>query len=951
MKTLYRTIWFSLVVASTVVGLAAEPGITPEEIEADWFHQDEARTRPPQTPPGQRTTVPEEDALGGVDGVKTGRWGFHTENELDPWWQVDLGKPTSVDRIVLYNRCDSCRSRIERLIVLLSLDGQDYKQAFQNNGKVFGGQPDKKPLVVKLDGRRTRFVRLLQPGKNWFHLDEVEIYSPGSPANLARGKPATQSSTSQWSYKSRPIAVGQAASRGTDTVIRRGLKLAESLGRLEAPIDAETATLRRASGELKQLPPDASEEQKRRLYLQARWTVRKMTLANPLFDFDSVLFVKRAAPMFPHMSDQFYGWWSRPGGSICILEGFKGDSPRVKCFTADWDDGTFLRPDLSFDGKKVLFAYCKYYPEVADLPNKVDKNNLPEDAFFHIYEMNLDGSGVRRLTRGKYDDFDARYLPNDDIVFVSTRKGQALQCGAASAGATDGTMLPDSYVRCGGGDARPVPVFTIHRMNGDGGNLCAISAFENFEWTPSVAADGRIVYARWDYIDRFNGPFMSLWSMNPDGTNPQLVYGNYTKKPQCVFEAQSVPNSTKLIFTACAHHSNLGGSLALLDRPYGSEGQRPLTRLTPEVPFPETEAWADTYYVNPLALSEEYYLVSWSDKRLPGHSRFTRNDPRNPPNAMGLYLYDAFGNLEPLYRDPDISATNPIPVRPRRRPPVVPDGVDWDARQEGRFLLQDVYRGLDGAARGSIRTIRVIGVPPKVQPYMNNPVLGVSREDPGKIVLGTAPVEEDGSAHFRVPSGMSVFFQALDHEGLAVQTMRSLTYVHPNRTLSCAGCHESRDSAPSTGAIPLAAAREPSSLAPGPEGSWPLRYDRLVQPVLDRLCVECHRPGADDAKAAAFDLTADKSYESLISYADKDLYNLAFERDRSIAGEMPARKSQLLALLRKGEGHQGVNLDADDLDRLATWMDTYVHRIGHFSDEQEAELRELRRKLTSVRSK
>ncbi len=946
MKTLYRTVWFSLAAISTVAAFASEPGISPNEVEADWLHQDEMRSRPAEYKSGTKTTVPEEDARGGVDGAKTGMWGFHTENEPDPWWQVDLGKPTPIDRIVLYNRCDSCQSRIARLIVLFSLDGHDFKQAFQNDGTVFGGQPDEKPLVVKLDGAQTRFIRLLQPGKNWFHLDEVEVYSPGSPANVALGKPATQSSTSTWSYKT-PFMV-PTTEPADNNIFARGARLAESLKGMGAPVDTQAATLRRVAEQYEKLPSDATEEQKREVYLQARWAVRKMALANPLLDFDSILFVKRAAPMFPHMSDQFYGWWSRPGGSICILKGFKGDSPAVGCLTDDWDDGTFLRPDLSYDGKKVLFAYCKYYPEVAELPDKVDKNNLPEDAFFQIYEMNLDGSGVRRLTRGKYDDFDARYLPNGDIVFVSTRKGQALQCGTVSAGATDGTMLPDSYVRCGGGDSRPVPVFTIHRMSGDGTNLCAISAFENFEWTPSVAADGRIVYARWDYIDRFNGPFMSLWSMNPDGTNPQLVYGNYTKKPQCVFEAQAVPNSTKLIFTACAHHSNLGGSLALLDRPYGSEGERPLTRLTPEVPFPETEAWADTYYVNPLALSEEYYLVSWSDKRLPGHSRFARDDPRNPPNAMGLYLYDASGNLEPLYRDAEISATNPIPVRPRRRPPVVPDGVEWAAKQEGRFLLQDIYRGLDGVPRGSIKTIRIIGVPPKVQPYKNKPVLGVSREDPGKIVLGTVPVEKDGSAHFRVPSGMSVFFQALDHEGLAVQTMRSLTYVHPNRTLSCVGCHESRDSAPAAGAIPLAAAREPSPLAPGPDGSWPLRYDRLVQPVLDRLCVECHRPGATDTKAAAFDLTPDKSYDALISYADKDLYKLAFERDRSMIGDMPARKSRLLALLRDADGHEGVKLGPDDLDRLATWMDTYVHRIGHFSDEQEAELDELRRKLTSA---
>jgi hypothetical protein len=315
---------------------------------------------------------------------------------------------------------------------------------------------------------------------------------------------------------------------------------------------------------------------------------------------------------------------------------------------------------------------------------------------------------------------------------------------------------------------------------------------------------------------------------------------------------------------------------------------------------------------------------------------------------MGLYLADAFGNLEPLYRDAEISATNPIPLRPRRRPPVLPDSIHWAGRQEGRFLLQDVYRGLNGVPRGTVARLRVIGVPPKVQPYMNNPVLGVSREDPGKIVLGTVPVEEDGSAYFRVPSGMSIFFQALDREGLALQTMRSLTYVQPNQTLSCVGCHESRDSTPTAGAMPLAAARDPSPLKAGPEGSWPLRYDRLVQPVLDKRCVECHRPGADDAKAAETDLTIEKSYDALLSYADKDLYNLAFERDRSLAGEMPARKSRLLALLR--DGHEGVRLDADDLDRLATWMDTYAQRVGHFSDRQEEELRQLRHDLAEMRT-
>ena len=665
-----------------------------------------------------------------------------------------------------------------------------------------------------------------------------------------------------------------------------------------------------------------------------------MALSNPLLNFDTLLFTKRIPPGFPHMSDEYYGWWSRGGGGLFLLEQFKTDSPHVRCLTEGWDAGSFIRPDLSFDGERVLFAYAKFYPDVHKIADKVNKGNLPEDAFYQIYEMRLDGSGIRRLTHGKYDSFDARYLPNDDIVFLSTRKGQAIQVSPSTAQSTlDVPDLPDAYVRCGGGNSRPVPVFTLHRMKSDGTRLLPISAFENFEWTPLVAADGRIVYARWDYIDRFNGPFMSLWSKNPDGTNPQLVYGNYTSRPQCVFEARSVPGSHKFMFTASAHHSNLGGSIGLLDRSRGTEGDAPITRLTPDACFPETEGWPQHYYLNPYPLSENFFLVSWSDAPLPKHTMLM--DPKNNPVAsMGVYFADSLGNMELLYRDPDISSLTPMPVRPRHRPPVVADLAAWDGPKEGRFLLQDVHQGMGGLTRGTVKSLRIVAVPPKVQPHMNRPILGVSAEDPGKYVLGTVPVAEDGSAYFRVPSGVPVLFQAIDGDGFAVQTMRSLTYVQPGQTLACIGCHEHRDRSPSIGAMPLAAQTDPVRLRPGPEGSWPLRYDQLVQPVLDRYCVSCHRSDAEAPKAAAFDLTPAKSYESLIHYADDDLKRLAFERDQSFVGQCPAQNSKIMTLLR--EGHYEVRLDGESSERLITWMDTYAHRQGHFSSEQERELLRLK---------
>jgi hypothetical protein len=922
--------------------------ISPRQIEADWLHPESLRQCAGEMGPraGGKVT-PEQDAIGGCDGVKDGRWGFHTALEDNPWWQVDLGKPTAMDWVVLYNRCDTTASRNSRIIVLASDDGKSFKQVYQHTGQTFYGFSDGKPLYVPLKGLTARYLRLQLSGKSYFHLDEVLIYPPGDRTNIALGKPATQSSISTWSVAHTRTPAGPPA-YPTAKAIERGLRLAEDLRGRGVAVDADVAALQQIGERLKQLPADAGDDARRRLYLDARWAVRKLALRNPLIDFDAIVFAKAAPTQFPHMSDQFYGWWSRPGGGVYVLTGFKGVEPRLRCLTSDMPAGSFIRPELSYDGKKILFAYCRHYPHVWELKDKVTKPNLPEDAFYHIYEMNLDGSGRRQLTRGRYDDFDARYLPDGDIVFLSTRKGTFLQCAAANTAATATADLPDSYVRCGGDNYRPVPVFTLHTMDARGGNLRPTSAFENFEWTPAVANDGRILYTRWDYIDRFNGHFFSLWSTNPDGTNPQLVYGNYTVRPQVVCEAVPIPGSPKLIFTASAHHSIIGGSLALLDRNRGTEETAPITRLTPEVPFPETEANVGAYYANPFPLSEEHYLVGWSNHKLPPHCRVD-NSEQNPVNAMGLYLYDAFGNLTLLHRDPAISSSSPIAVRARPRPPARAATVAAADANEGRFLLQDIYEGLSGVPRGAVKSLRVIGVPPKVQPHMNKPNLGVSREDPGKFLLGTVPVEADGSAYFRVPSGVSVLFQALDADGLALQTMRSLTYVVPNQTLSCVGCHEARDTAPvASRALPLAARRAPSRLAPGPAGSWPLRYDQLVQPVLDKLCVSCHRPGSGDAVAAKFDLTPAKSYDSLLNFAGKDLHTLAFEKDRSTVGDMPARKSKLLALFKGAQGHHDTRLDADSFNRLVMWMDLYAQRLGHYSDEQEAQLRELRAKLAAA---
>ena len=951
--------WLLLSLFLSVPGLSlfAESRSTaswPQRVEADWILAEQvallSATKEPVTT--------QADAAGGCDGVKNGEWGFHTGDAENPWWQVDLGEMQRIARVTIWNRT-SAAERAREIRVLLSDDGTNFRPVYQHDGTVFYGATDGKPLVVALRGQVGRFVRLALPGRNFLHLDEVEVFGEADPLkNLALHRPADQISVSTWSVAHRAGSVepdwAECARQSLKICERLAEEFAGEIGdRSQVGTETRGAVVR-LKQQLAGLPAGQSAQP---LFLAARRLQRRIALTNPLLrGGDTVLFTKRVPGSFNHMSDQYYGWWSKPGGGLYLLHGLTTDSPTEECITTAFKGpGSFLRPMLSYDGSKVLFAWCRYYPHLAAEPNKLDKANVPEDAFYHLFEMNLDGSGLRQLTHGKYDDFDGRYLPDGRLVFLSTRRGQSLQAGRESAARTLAQPdLPDCYVRCGGGPERPVAVYTLHTMKADGTDLCAISPFEMFEWTPDITHDGSILYSRWDYIDRDNMPYMGLWAINPDGSNARAVFKNYTRTPHCTFEAKPIPGSHKLIFTASGHHAQTMGSLVLLDPSAGTDGTPPITRLTPEVPFPEIEGWPMTSYANPWPLSERFHLVAWGCEgaQVPGPGGWDRwHAVQRPHNGMALYLYDAGTRTrELLWADADISCGDPIPIRPRERPPVIASQLADETGREGRFLLADVYEGLANVPRGEIKSLRVVAVPAKTHPTMNFPSIGVTHDDPGKCVLGTVPVEADGSAYFRVPSGVIVFFQALNARGVAVQTMRSVTYVQPGQTLSCIGCHEDRRQAPPVHAA-LAAARQPSNLTAGPEGSWPLRFDRLVQPVLAARCVGCHNPQATNALAGRFDLRPAKAYDTLVAFGRPSLQDQVWEgyrRGFSVPGDGVAQKSALLRWLDDHNRPCGLALDPDGRERLLTWMDTYAQRLGQFSDEQERALTELRQAYAAL---
>ncbi len=323
-----------------------QPVITPQQIEADWLLQDVVRKLPPAEPAtaARSPVTTADDAAGAVDGVKDGTYGFHTAGDAVPWWQVDLGHATPLGRIVIYNRCDGkVEDRAARLEVLLSDDGKAWQPLYRHDGTKFFGQTGGPPLTVEAGGKPARLVRLQLPAAQYFHLDEVEIYPAAGSDNVALRKPADQSSVSQWS-KPHTKVVAPAAVATPEVpeptypvaeVLPRGLALAADLRRLGTDVSSQEQVLRDVQQRFGQLGGDAPAAQRRELYLKARWAVRQMALANPLLDFDDLLFVKRVPGSFTHMSDQYYGWFSRPGGGVFILEDFKSDQPRLRCLTGE----------------------------------------------------------------------------------------------------------------------------------------------------------------------------------------------------------------------------------------------------------------------------------------------------------------------------------------------------------------------------------------------------------------------------------------------------------------------------------------------------------------------------------------------------------------------------------------------------------------------------------------
>ncbi len=920
---------FAMAAAISPIPKASQPreervsaSASRQQIEADWL---KALAQPLTT---------QSDAAGAVDGVKNGKYAFHTDHKPNPWWQVDLGRVTPITRIVVFNRLDYAPGlhNADNVRILTSDDGTNWTLRHDNKGRHFGGISGAKPLevVFKEAEVKARFVRLQVPSAKpiFLHLDEVEIYGSGSyTRNLALHQPADQSSLSQWST----AKTAKSEDFPTTACIERARKLAGYLGKSGVDVGPHLRELEAAEQRLRALPAGTPESERRQLYLDTRWIIRRLVFANPLLNFDQLLFVKRfTQETYPDVCLNHMPWVSRPGGDLCVLKNpFSSDGSDQSVhhiLNGALGPGHVHGMDLWWDSSRIVFGYARTKsgePPVGWRDRRTNFDLRHSEEPTHLFEVGADGRGLRQLTSGEWSDLDPTYAPNGDITFVSERCGTSLQCNEYDKDETSCNL----YV-----------------MKPDGGGIRRMSVNKDGDYLPHTLDDGTIGYTRWEYHERSFAFIQSLWFIRPDGTGADAIFKQHFANPWALEDVRSIPRSRKLVAIATGHHTLAVGPLVIVDAAPGMNEPRGLGIVTPGVKPPEggmdgvpvpDGGVADHggFYSTPWPLSEKFFFVAYNYGK------------ETDATGYALYLVDVFGNKELIFRDPAISCFVPMPLRTRPRPPVLPDTTDL-TKNYATCAISDASFGSEAIA-GRIRYLRI--AEPMGWPYdnQNGGLRYVEDHQCQKPsgekrildnwtpvrILGDVPVERDGSAHFRVPPDTAVYFQLLDENRRELRRMRSFISFQPGEQRACAGCHESRSVVPRVTPVSLAAQRPPSALLPPPWGDRPVNFLRDVQPVLDRQCVRCHsglKPagGLDFCGGlTSFDLAVpgygyNRAYATIMAHGLVSC-SPARAQDASITPPLAYgwHKSKLVAVLEKEPHAQRVRLTAEEQLRLAMWID------------------------------
>ena len=535
---------------------------------------------------------------------------------------------------------------------------------------------------------------------------------------------------------------------------------------------------------------------------------------------------------------------------------------RQKAVVLDAQGGSVRDPHVDYDGRTILFSYR---------PAGTD--------YYHLYEIQPDGTGLRQVTDGPWDDYEPCRLPDGDILFVTTRCKRWVSCWYTQVG-------------------------TLYRCKPDGSGIACVSANIEHDNTPAVLPDGRILYTRWEYVDRSQVEDHHLWTMNPDGTGVNVYYGNM-RSWIVMIDAQPVPGTQEVLASFSPGHgaNEHGGTATLVSPLRGPDNADAAVRLKHKGMIRD-----------PLPLTKDLFLMA-KDK--------------------SVVLMTRDSQEQVIYTDPATPVHEPRVLRPRPREPVIPCRVQPE-KPTGQFVLVDVYQGrnMEGVKRGDIKKLLILEPLPKPVNFSGGmdltSWLGTFNLE---RVLGTVPVEEDGSASFLAPAGRPLFFVALDASDLSVKRMQSFANLMPGETFTCIGCHEERsgaaDARRSDGT--LLALKRPPSLIRRFEGLPDvLDFQRDVQPVLDRHCVACHNPQKREGNlnlASAQTPSFSNAYIALVTRSE-------FADGRNGLGNQPPRSIGSAAsplLKRLSGGHKNVKASPEEWRTVWLWIESAAPYGGSYA--------------------
>ncbi|MBP5321674.1 MAG: SUMF1/EgtB/PvdO family nonheme iron enzyme [Kiritimatiellae bacterium] len=640
--------------------------------------------------------------------------------------------------------------------------------------------------------------------------------------------------------------------------------------------------------------------------------IRGHLLANPLLDAGKILVVRREQKRLGLHQN-----WQQPRdlfagqpNALGILQNIR-EKPTFQALDTTPENGYLGELCLHWDGKRVMYTRRT---DRTDTPPKV-RGNRAVEAIHRVFELDTSVAGAQPRELPLILDNDVNcyagcYLPDGATLFLSDASMVGVPCVVGSS------WVASLY--------RREPDGAIRRLTFDQDN----------NWCPTVMPDGRVLFLHWEYADITHYCTRILFTMNPDGTTQRAFYGSNSYWPNALFNARALPDAPNR-FTAIVsgHHGQPRyGELVLFDANLGRKEAKGVIQRFPERGKPVLPIVRDRVadyswpkFAFPWPLGNNYVLVS---------ARPTPND------GWGLYLADTFNNLTPIIEDPTYVFFEAIPLQPAPVPPVIPSKIDPE-QKDGLVKIIDIYEGpgLRGVPRGTVKALRLYTYSFAYR-WMGAETDHHGLDGPWDIkrILGTVPVEADGSAFFKIPANIPFSIQPLDEKGRALQLMRSWLNVMPGEFASCTGCHEETESS-STAHSLLALQRPPSEIKPwyGPERGFSFR--REIQPVLDRYCIRCHdrddRPGQPNLTSRPDICIKTKetfylrdglfppTYIALCSYVRN--HTQEGDNDLLVPCDLSASTTALVQMLEAG--HHGVKLDTESWDRINTWID--LNRMGH----------------------